>query len=273
MGDLLIECEKKIDSDGKEEVRNFESDLKKKIKTYKTTKLNRINMSKRLTGYSHKWKLLFFVFNLLAVIFVILSLKSTYEFVDIYRWKVDFDVLAGLFTIYVIMLQYYINGLNYEERSLRAHYHQLEIEDLILKLQELTRIYSSLDHEDQQAREEVMTKFHEITENYQLIMKNNENHHDTDYKKAQYTRKLKAHKAIKEAYRKLQIDKKEQRKSSLYERTEAEMAQELEIEKAYQLKKRPGYIRQIDLTLDMWFLYVNGLLSILMLGILLFTNG
>ncbi|PGL12166.1 hypothetical protein CN912_10610 [Bacillus cereus] len=150
-------------------------EIEKKIKTFNKTRNNRIKMSTRLNTYSEKWKLIFFFLNIEAVIFVVLSLVG--EEISQNFGNVIFNVLSGMFSIYVILIQYYINELNYRERALRVHYHQLDIEDLIIKLKKLIMEYNS-EESDSNVRMEkdILKDFNIIMYEYQTILKNNENH-------------------------------------------------------------------------------------------------
>ncbi|WP_332651780.1 SLATT domain-containing protein [Lysinibacillus sp. 54212] len=154
-----------LDLDIKEEVN-------KKINSLNITRENRIELSKRLNYYSEKWKIIFFFLNFEAVLFVLLSLAG--EEINSFWGSTSFTLFSGAFSIYVILLQYYINELNYNERSLKAHYHQLEIEDLILELKRLI-INDQGDIEE--------AEFFHIINKYQLILKSNENHNSLDNKK------------------------------------------------------------------------------------------
>jgi hypothetical protein len=152
------------------------SQIERKINTFNRTRNNRIEMSKRLKKYSDKWKLVFFCLNFEAVIFVLLSLGG--KAVEPSFAGSDFSLIAGIFSIYVILLQYYVNELNYNERALKTHYHQLDIEDLILKLKNLlldnNRKNSDIDEET------LIARFDTIMFEYQSILKNNENHDPVD---------------------------------------------------------------------------------------------
>lgn len=147
----------------------LETEIAKKIGTFNKTRENRINMSKRLKLYSDTWKIIFFLLNIEAIIFVVLSLSPI---------KVS-NILTGIFSIYVILLQYYINELNYSERSLKIHYHQLDIEDLILKLKSLMMKINKEGIEGCICLKEFQT----IMTEYQMLLKNNENHDSIDNNK------------------------------------------------------------------------------------------
>ncbi|MGD6992752.1 SLATT domain-containing protein [Sutcliffiella horikoshii] len=159
---------------------NIHSELEKKINTFNKTRNNRIKMSTRLKNYSSNWKLVFFGLNIEAVTFIILSLGG--EKVSAKFDGTLFSVLVGVFSIYVILLQYYINELNYNERALKIHYHQLDIEDLIIRLKELIVCRNSKENKKNEFKmiEDYMVILHE----YQTILKNNENHDPVDHLKS-----------------------------------------------------------------------------------------
>jgi hypothetical protein len=137
-------------------------------------------MSLRLKSYSEKWKLLMFALNIEAVIFVLLSLGGK-EISPIFNETI-FSVISGLFSIYVILIQYYINELNYNERALKVHYHQLDIEDLILRLKGLLIINNS--QENKLGEQNMIDEYNTIMSEYQIILKNNENHDPVDYERS-----------------------------------------------------------------------------------------
>lgn len=160
--------------------KNYENitiltEVLKKINTLNKTRNNRISMSKRLNKYSDRWKLVFFFLNIEAVVFIILSLNTSNTNIIS---NDNFSVYTGIFSIYVILLQYYINELNYKERATKAHYHQLEIEDQILELKNLIMINNSKNPKTNEY--EMLKQFNKIMNNYQLILKNNENHASID---------------------------------------------------------------------------------------------
>lgn len=156
------------------------SEINKKINTLNKTRNNRIEMSKRLKKYSDKWKLIFFWLNIEAVIFVLLSLGG--KDVEPRFGDSAFSLISGIFSIYVILLQYYVNELNYNERALKVHYHQLDIEDLILKLKLLLLQNNSNENNGNEAS--LLANYNTIMYEYQLILKNNENHDSIDNAKS-----------------------------------------------------------------------------------------
>jgi hypothetical protein len=192
------------------EYRNIDviSEIEKKINTLNKTRNNRIEMSKRLKKYSDKWKMVFFFLNIEAVVFVLLSLGG--EEINPKFGNTYFSLISGIFSIYVILLQYYINELNYNERALRTHYHQLDIEDLILKLKAL--ILESNSENIGVDDKSLISKFNIIMFEYQLILKNNENHDSVDNDKRKFNINSKPsvkEKKIKEENEKEELKSKE----------------------------------------------------------------
>ena len=166
------------------EMEDIQTIVKKKIRSMGNLRGSRIEASKRLENYSRKWNFLFFFLNVEAIVIVLLSLTNTVETVHIGPINMSFSLLSGVFTLYVILLQYYVNTLNYNERALRLSYHELEVEDLIqqLKLLELKANLSEPDLRE----EEFIEIYDDVVTKYQLVIKNNENHRDLDYKRLKY---------------------------------------------------------------------------------------
>jgi SMODS and SLOG-associating 2TM effector domain family 5 len=157
-------------------------EIEKKIRTLDRTRNNRIEMSIRLKNYSDKWKLIFFCLNIEAVIFVLLSLGG--KEINILFSNSLFSLISGVFSIYVILIQYYINELNYSERALKIHYHQLDLEDLILKLKNLLLKYNAQKTNNDESM--LIESFNRIMVEYQSMLKNNENHDLVDDKQNKY---------------------------------------------------------------------------------------
>ncbi|MGJ7912624.1 SLATT domain-containing protein [Neobacillus sp. LXY-1] len=160
---------------------NIKEEIGKKINTFNITRNNRIYMSLRLKDYGEKWKLIFFFLNFEAVIFVGISLAGKTILNE--GPLTILSVISGIFSIYVILIQYYINVLNYNERALKVHYHQLDIEDLIIKLKNLVMNINIKDDTKIVKYEEIIESFNIIMYEYQTILKNNENHDPIDNKK------------------------------------------------------------------------------------------
>lgn len=154
---------------------NYEDDIdsaiKKKLKGWDRTRHNRIEASERLKGYSQKWSIVTFIFNVEAVICVILTLK--------FPLKNQIDVVvSGIFSIYVILLQYFLATLNYEARSLKFHYEQIGIENLRMELKQI--LYKNNDNNDKSKKEQ----YYSIVKRYEENLIGYENHSRIDDKRS-----------------------------------------------------------------------------------------
>lgn len=247
--------------------RQIEDEISYKIKTLDTTRQNRITLSKRLSRYSRRWRFIFFIINIEAVVFVLLSLTNTIEFIPLGDRKVSFNLVSGIFTIYVILLQYYINILNYNERALQVHYHQLEIEDLILQLKMLF-IRQNSDGENI-SETNLIEQHDQIIAKYQLALKNNENHRTIDHRKNKYGRDLKKYKDAQERLAQKQMHNQTERSNTSHESSadssDDRVNEELNNEMADGLVKKPNRIDQYDTSLDSFLIWSNSLLTLVML--------
>lgn len=156
----------------------IEDEIEKKINTLNKTRNTRINMSLRLKKYSDQWKIVIFLLNIEAVIFILLSLGG--RSLNIIFTNNVFSIISGMFSIYVILIQYFIAELNYNERALKVHYQQLYLEDLILRLKDL--LIKENSKENMLDEKSLINEFNRIMNEYQTILKNNENHDPVDYK-------------------------------------------------------------------------------------------
>ena len=100
--------------------------------------------------------------NLVAVIFVFLSFINGNN-------RTAIAVVSGCYTTYVLILQYFLATRNYNSRSLKLHYEQLEIESL---RSELKAIEFSPDQGVKQKEEH----FTYIIQCYQTSLLGIENH-------------------------------------------------------------------------------------------------
>ncbi|QVY61564.1 SLATT domain-containing protein [Cytobacillus gottheilii] len=156
--------------------RDILFEIDHKIYTFNKTRNNKIKQSLRLEKYTEMWKLITFILNIEAVIFVILSIgaKNDSVFDNDY-----FVIISSVFSIYVILIQYYISEQRYGERALKAHYQQLHIEDLILSLKNLLIMNNSIEIELKGSY--LTNEFNRLIYEYQTILKNNENHSPIDF--------------------------------------------------------------------------------------------
>lgn len=155
-------------------------EVNKKINSLDITRNNRINMATRYTNYSEKWKFIFLCLNIEAIFFIVLSLTNNNGIFE----KNQFIIYSSSFSIYVILLQSYINEFNYSGRALKADYHQLELEDQILKLK---NIMINLNNANQEPDLSLLhEQYNFIMNNYQITLKNNENHSSIDRKRNEF---------------------------------------------------------------------------------------
>lgn len=159
----------------------LEDKIAESIKTIKRTRLNRISLSERLKKYSNRWKVILFILNIEAVFLIFWTLNNN---MDIPNSKTT--LISSFFAIYVILLQYFINEQSFSERSLKTHYHQLELRDLIIKLEVMTMKLRELKNTSSNKStisneyKEMFLEYEKIMNKYQLSLKNNENHSKRD---------------------------------------------------------------------------------------------
>ena len=148
---------------------NIREEINKKINTIDKTRTNRIFASERLYNYSKKWEVVFFLMNVLAIIFLISStLVPSAPKLMIF--------VSGCFSLYTIITQYYYNNLNYRERGLKFHYLELDLERLVIQLKTLLRNMNMTDSD-------LEREYSYIMNNYISSLKGYENHEDIDNEK------------------------------------------------------------------------------------------
>lgn len=148
---------------------HLKTDLETEKSRIKRTRKNRINLSERLKKYSHKWNMIIFLLNMEAVILIITVISSE---------KFEYLTLpSGVFSAYVILLQHFINEQKYSERSLKAHYHQLEIAEFI---DDINRLIAKVKDVDDIFLKEIRREEKNILMRYQLSLKSIENHSKAD---------------------------------------------------------------------------------------------
>ncbi len=150
--------------------RNIQDEVNKKINSLDRIRNNRIYASERLYKYSSHWEFLFFLMNVVAVVLLIMSLGK------ITNGSEDEIVISSIFSIYTILVQYYTITLNYNERALKLHYEQLEIEDCILNLKTILRKFN----EEQINIEQMESSYTGVMSVYQTSLKGAENHSEID---------------------------------------------------------------------------------------------
>lgn len=155
---------------------NIRDEINKKINTIDKTRTNRIFASERLYNYSKKWEVVFFLMNVLAIIFLISSTLVPSE-------SKLMTFVSGCFSLYTIITQYYYNNLNYRERGLEFHYLELDLERLIIQLKTILRDTNMTDLD-------LEREYSYIMNNYISSLKGYENHEDIDNEKRKEDHKL-----------------------------------------------------------------------------------
>lgn len=100
--------------------------------------------------------------------------------------------LSSTFSIYTIIIQYFLANLNYNERALRFEYQQLGIENFILELKSILierrtqkRFTSMGPKSRQDLPKEILDvdifRYQSIMQRYQELMAGYENHAAVDY--------------------------------------------------------------------------------------------
>src|SRR5699024_9731899 len=92
---------------------NIKEEINKKIYSIDKVRNARIKASKRLENYANQWNFLFFLLNVLAVIFVLSAL--------VLISNNSFSFVASCYSLYVFLLQYYISIKNKKERDIRYY--------------------------------------------------------------------------------------------------------------------------------------------------------
>ena len=156
--------------------RDIDYEINLKCNSIDTVRAARINTSKRLYEYAEKWELIFLAMSIMSTGLLVYSLINPEN--------KDRLALSALFSIYSLLVQNFVAKLNYNERALKLHYHQLELEDFLLELKSII-FQKSLSDEDK------INKYQQIMSRYQISLRGNENHSDFDHKYAKkYQKKI-----------------------------------------------------------------------------------
>ena len=104
--------------------RDIDYEINLKCNSIDIVRSARINTSKRLYEYAEKWELIFLAMSIMSTGLLVYSLINPEN--------KDRLALSALFSIYSLLVQNFVAKLNYNERALKLHYHQLELEDFLL---------------------------------------------------------------------------------------------------------------------------------------------
>lgn len=147
--------------------RDIDYEINLKCNLIDIVRSARINTSKRLYEYAEKWELIFLAMSIMSTGLLVYSL--------IKPENKDRLALSALFSIYSLLVQNFVVKLNYNERALKLHYHQLELEDFLLELKSIIFQKSLSD-------DEKINKYQQIMSRYQISLRGNENHSYYDHK-------------------------------------------------------------------------------------------
>lgn len=156
--------------------RDIDYEINLKCNSIDTVRAARINTSKRLYEYAEKWELIFLAMSLVSTGLLVYALINPENKARL--------ALSALFSIYSLLVQNFVAKLNYNERALKLHYHQLELEDFLLELKSI--IFQKNLNED-----EKIDKYQQVMFKYQISLRGNENHSDYDHKFAKKYQKRK----------------------------------------------------------------------------------
>lgn len=168
--------------------KNIYEEINHKINSMNKIRNSRIQASKRLYHYSDHWKVIALIMNIIAVTSTIISL------IDFPGYSSNMNIfLSSVFSIYTIIIQYYVATLNYNERALRFEYQQLGIENFILELKSILIEQATPDgstapsegHGTNEFRinhiDNTIKEYTSVMQRYQELLTGYENHLDTDY--------------------------------------------------------------------------------------------
>ena len=146
----------------------FEEILHKK-ESFDIVRNTRINFSLRMKKIYHAWDTCFFIFNFSAI-----SLFVTSVFLK--DGKLGF--ISGIYSIYIILLQYTISKLRFHEKYQLAEQNQLLIEEKINRLKKIYR----LGIDKILNKESLEMEYHQIYSEYLKELEYFPNNSNCDYR-------------------------------------------------------------------------------------------
>ncbi|SUO88899.1 SLATT domain-containing protein [Streptococcus uberis] len=155
--------------------RTIDDEIETKIFSIDVVRTARIKASERLYKYSSSWDFLFLMMNVVSVALLVVSLLP----LPINDSKTGL-MISAFFSLYTMLIQYFCSTLNYNERALKYHYHQLELENFILQLKNLL-LWEKTENEPK-TNNVKFKRYKIILEKYQISLQGYENHSDLDYK-------------------------------------------------------------------------------------------
>lgn len=151
--------------------RDVSYEINLKAKTITTVRTARVLASERLYSYAQKWEFIFLFMNLISASLLVYSIVIEAD-------SKNSLLISSIFSIYTLFIQSFVSKLNYNERALKFHYHQLDLENFLLANKYL--LLDSSGHSD----EEKLDEHEKIMKLYQLSLQGIENHSNLDHKKA-----------------------------------------------------------------------------------------
>ena len=97
--------------------------IQDEIRKLKIVRRARILASERLGGYASKWEMYLLWMAILSSALLVISLIVPNE-------GLIKKVVSGCFSMYTVIIQYYVSTLNDRERALKFHDHHIEINKL-----------------------------------------------------------------------------------------------------------------------------------------------
>ncbi|MBJ6744950.1 SLATT domain-containing protein [Streptococcus sp. 121] len=151
--------------------RDVSYEINLKAKTITTVRTARVLASERLYSYAKKWEFIFLFMNLISASLLVYSIVIEAD-------SKNSLLISSIFSIYTLFIQSFVSKLNYNERALKFHYHQLDLENFLLANKYL--LLDSTGRSD----EEKLDEHEKIMKLYQLSLQGIENHSNLDHKKA-----------------------------------------------------------------------------------------
>lgn len=159
--------------------KNIFEEIAHKITSLNVVRENRIMLSKRMATKDSFWNNMFFMLNIIAICFFIVSLYKGNEFLS---------MVSGVYSIYVILLQYTINLKSYGERHALAKRNEMLIESKILKMKKL--LYCKTEENI------AIEKYNSIMDEYLRELEFFPNHSDIDLTDENYKKIKKTNKTV-----------------------------------------------------------------------------
>ncbi len=153
-----------VSNHNENKIINIDEEIIHKKESLDIVRDNRIMLSKRMNGKSFFWDIMFFLYNFTAIFMFVLSLYKKDDFLSL---------TSGIYSIYIILLQYTINLNRYHEKHQLARRNEILIEKKILRFKKM------LLSEDMTEKEK-LKEYTEIMDEYLCELEYFPNHEDID---------------------------------------------------------------------------------------------